>query len=38
MKNLKLTSARTALDLSQQQLADKIGVSRQAINATEKGC
>lgn len=37
MKNLKLKSARTALDLSQQQLADKVGVSRQTINAIEKG-
>ena len=37
MKNLKLKSARTALDLSQQQLAEKVGVSRQTINAIEKG-
>ncbi len=37
MKNLKLKSARAAVDLSQQQLADKIGVSRQTINAIEKG-
>ena len=37
MKNLKLKSARVALDLSQQQLADKVGVSRQTINAIEKG-
>ncbi len=37
MKNLKMKSARAALDLSQQQLADKIGVSRQTINAIEKG-
>lgn len=37
MKNLKLKSARAALDFSQQQLADKIGVSRQTINAIEKG-
>ena len=29
MKNLKLKSARAALDLSQQQLAEKVGVSRQ---------
>ena len=33
MKNLKLKSARAALDLSQQQLAEKVGVSRQTINA-----
>ena len=37
MKNLKLKSARAALDLSQQQLADKVGISRQTINAIEKG-
>ncbi|MBR6095211.1 MAG: helix-turn-helix transcriptional regulator [Lachnospiraceae bacterium] len=37
MKNLKLKAARAALDLSQQNLADKVGVSRQTINAIEKG-
>ncbi len=37
MKNLKLKSARAALDMSQQQLADIVGVSRQTINAIEKG-
>jgi putative transcriptional regulator len=37
MKNLKLKSARVARDLSQQQLADLIGVSRQTISAIEKG-
>ena len=37
MKNLKLKSARAALDLSQQDLADAVGVSRQTINAIEKG-
>ena len=37
MKNLKLKSARAALDLSQQQLADKVGISRQTIKAIEKG-
>ena len=37
MKNLKLKAARAAKDLSQQQLADLIGVSRQTINAIEKG-
>ncbi|MGN1001267.1 MAG: helix-turn-helix transcriptional regulator [Oscillospiraceae bacterium] len=37
MKNLKLKAARAALDLSQQQLADAVGVSRQTINAIEKG-
>ena len=37
MKNLRLKAARAALDLSQQQLADDVGVSRQTINAIEKG-
>lgn len=37
MKNLKMKSARAALDLSQQDLAEKVGVSRQTINAIEKG-
>lgn len=37
MKNLKLKSARAALDMSQQELAEAVGVSRQTINAIEKG-
>ena len=37
MKNLRMKSARAAKDLSQQQLADIVGVSRQTINAIEKG-
>lgn len=37
MKNLRLKSARAAKDLSQQQLADMVSVSRQTINAIEKG-
>lgn len=37
MKNLKLKSARAAKDMSQQQLAEAVGVSRQTINAIEKG-
>lgn len=37
MKNLRLKSARAALDMSQQQLADAVGASRQTINAIEKG-
>ena len=36
MKNLRLKAARAAKDLSQQQLADLIGVSRQTVNAIEK--
>ena len=31
MKNLKLKSARAALDLSQEELAEKVGVTRQTI-------
>ncbi len=37
MKNLRLKAARASLDLSQQALADAVGVSRQTINAIEKG-
>jgi putative transcriptional regulator len=37
MKNLRMKSARAAKDWSQQQLADIVGVSRQTINAIEKG-
>ena len=37
MKNLRLKAARAAKDLSQQQPADLIGVSRQTVNAIEKG-
>lgn len=37
MKNLRLKAARAALDMSQQQLADAVGISRQTINAIEKG-
>ena len=37
MKNFKMKSARAALDLSQQDLATAVGVSRQTINAIEKG-
>ena len=37
MKNLKLKAARAALDLSQQDLADKVGVSRQAVAKWEAG-
>ena len=37
MKNLRLRAARAALGLSQQKLADEVGVSRQTINAIEQG-
>ena len=37
MKNIRLKIARISKDLSQQQLAERVGVSRQTINAIEKG-
>lgn len=37
MKNLKMKSARAALDMSQQDLATAVNVSRQTINSIEKG-
>ncbi len=37
MKNLKLKSARAALDLSQEELAKICGVSRQTMSSIEKG-
>ena len=37
MKNLKLKAARAAKDMSQQLLAEAVGVSRQTINTIEKG-
>lgn len=37
MKNLRLKAARAAMDMSQQELAEAAGVSRQTINAIEKG-
>lgn len=37
MKNLKLKAARASFDLSQEELACRVGVSRQTISAIEKG-
>lgn len=37
MKNLKLKSARAAKDLSQEQLAQATGVTRQTIGMIEAG-
>ena len=37
MKNLKLKLARVELDLSQEELANKVEVSRQTINMIEAG-
>ena len=36
-KNLKLKAARAEKDMTQAALADAVGVSRQTINAIEKG-
>jgi putative transcriptional regulator len=36
-KNLRLKSARAAKDLSQKELADAVGVTRQTISAIESG-
>ncbi|MCQ2586084.1 MAG: helix-turn-helix transcriptional regulator [Treponema sp.] len=37
MKNLKLKAARALKDMSQEELAKKVEVSRQTINAIENG-
>ena len=36
-KNYAMKQARAEAGLSQQELADRLGVSRQTINAIEKG-
>ena len=36
-KNLKLKAARAEKDMTQGALAESVGVSRQTINAIEKG-
>jgi len=36
-KNLKLKAARAAKDMSQKDIADSVGVTRQTINAIENG-
>lgn len=36
-KNLKIKAARAALDMTQKDLAEKVGVTRQTMNAIEKG-
>lgn len=36
-KNLKLKSARAALGLTQQELAERVGVTRQTVVAIERG-
>ena len=37
LKNLRIKAARAALDMTQKDLADAVGVSRQTMNAIEKG-
>lgn len=37
MKNLKLKAARAGLDLSQEELARRVGVTRQTIGMIEAG-
>ena len=36
-KNLALKAARAEMDMTQGELAQRVGVSRQTINAIEKG-
>jgi putative transcriptional regulator len=36
-KNLKLKSARVAIDMTQLDLANAVGVTRQTISGIEKG-
>ncbi|AHF08149.1 helix-turn-helix transcriptional regulator [Desulfitobacterium metallireducens] len=37
MKNLKMKSARAILDMSQEQLAEAVGVTRKTIGMIEAG-
>lgn len=36
-KNLRIKAARAAFDMTQKDLADTVGISRQTMNAIEKG-
>ncbi len=36
-KNLRMKSARAALDMSQEELAKKVNVTRQTVSAVENG-
>lgn len=36
-KNLRIKTARAAMDMTQKELADAVGVARQTMNAIEKG-
>ena len=37
MKNLRMKAARVGCDLSQEELAEKVGVTRQTIGMIEAG-
>ena len=37
MKNIKMKTARTEADLSQEELSEIVGVTRQTINLIEMG-
>lgn len=36
-RNIPIKVARAQLDLTQKQLAEKVGISRQTMNAIERG-
>ncbi|MDD3428449.1 MAG: helix-turn-helix transcriptional regulator [Oscillospiraceae bacterium] len=36
-RNIPIKVARAGLDMTQKQLAEKVGISRQTINAIEQG-
>lgn len=36
-RNLKLKAARAAQDMTQKDLAEAVGISRQTVNAIEQG-
>ncbi len=36
-RNLKLKAARAARDMTQKELAEAVGISRQTVNAIEQG-
>jgi len=36
-RNIKIKVARAELDITQKELAEKVGISRQTMNAIEQG-
>ncbi|MBL4931714.1 helix-turn-helix transcriptional regulator [Clostridium paridis] len=36
-KNLRIKAARAAIDMTQKDLAEAVGITRQTMNAIEKG-